>query len=76
MSLYNLSISNLSASDYKLAKSVFSFFKSAFVVELDKSNSIFTFTPKEFCKIFIHLYYVFFINPTIKKIIVSFPFNI
>ena len=46
--IFNLSISNLSTSDFKLAKSVFSaksdastpaaVFKSAFVAQLDKYN--------------------------------------
>ena len=54
----NLSISNLSTSDFKLAKSVFlaksdasapvSFFKSPFVAWLDKPNSTFTLAPKDF----------------------------
>ena len=29
-----------------------------------------------FWKIFTHLYYVFFINPTVKRIIIAFPFNL
>ena len=56
--LFNLSISNLSTLDVKLAKSTFlanfdvstpaALFKSAFVAYLDKSNSNFTFLPKDF----------------------------
>ena len=55
---FNLSILNLSTSDFKLGKSVFlakfdvstpfAFFKSDFVVWLSKSNSTFTFAPKGF----------------------------
>ena len=54
--IFNLSISNLSTSDFKSAKSVFlaksdvsttaAFFKN-FVAYLDKSNSTFTFAPKD-----------------------------
>ena len=47
------------------------FFRSAFVAYLDKSNLRF-----RFWKIFTHLYYVFLINPTVKRTIVAFPFNI
>ena len=55
---FNLSISNLSISVFKLAKSVFlaksdvstpvAFFRSIVAVEKDKSNSTFTFALKDF----------------------------
>ena len=55
---FNLSKSNLSTSDLNLAKSTFianfdvstpvTFFKSAFVAYLDKSNSTFTLPLKDF----------------------------
>ena len=55
---FNLSISKLSTSDFKLAKSVFlakfnvftpvAFFKSAFLGQIDKSNSTFTLPPEDF----------------------------
>ena len=54
----NLSISSLPTLDFKLAKSTFlvnydvstpvAFFKSAFVTQLDKSNSSFTLPPEDF----------------------------
>ena len=58
--LFNLSMSNLSILDFKLAKSDFNFFaksdvstpvvffKSDFVAKLGKSNLTFTFAPKDF----------------------------
>ena len=55
---YNLSISILFTSNLKLPKSVLlaksdvstpvSYYKSAFVASLDKSNSTFAFAPKDF----------------------------
>ena len=85
---FNLSISNLSTSDFKLTKSLLlsksdvstpvAVFKSAFVAQLHKSNSTFTFAPKDFGFGKHSLIYImsFFIYPAIKRIIVSFPFNI
>ena len=57
---------------------LFGFFKSAFVAELDKSNSTFTFVPKEFGFGKYPLIYTmpFFIYPAIEQIIVYFLFSI
>ena len=73
--------------DLKLAKSVFftkndgsnhlTFLKSVFVAYLKKSNSTFLSTEGfGFQRISTHLYYVFFINPNIKQMVITFPFNI
>ena len=74
----NLSMSNLSTSDFKLAKYNFlakddvlihvRFFKTVFVAELDKSNSTFSFSPKDFgCGKYSLIYTMsFIINLTIK----------
>ena len=53
------------------------FFKSVFVASLEKFNSTFTLPPKDFCSgKYSLIYTVFFIDPIIKQIIVSFPFKI
>ena len=81
----NLSISNLPTSDFKLAKPTFSanfyvstnaaFFKSVFVAKLDKSNSTFTFLPKDFgFEKYLLIYIMFFISPVVKRIIIGIPF--
>ena len=84
---FNLFISNLPTSGFKLAKSNFlvnfnistpaAFYKSAFVVKLDKSSSTFArptedlgFGNNSF------IYTIFFVYPAIQRISVYFPFNL
>ena len=78
---------SLSTSDFKLVKSVFLtepdvstfvlFLKSDLFGKLDKSNSSFTFVPKISVLGNIHSFIpCLFLYPAIKRVIVSFLFNI